>query len=151
MEFFDGKTDYQYRELVNGLVPNPRLPQERMIKGCQVLMPDTVFFNNEGLAEMVVSNDKEYCMANDQKIKLSKEMHTIKVRLEDLYKERKRDNLLYGNALRASELNNPGTTGQGNKAKKLAGKKGPSYMDKLSKNKTDGTGEEDKDGRKAGE
>jgi hypothetical protein len=77
-EFFEGKRDFEFRELVSGLIPNPKLTQERMIKGCQVAFPDTIFFSNEGLAELVVSNDKEMCMANDQKIKLSKEMHNIK-------------------------------------------------------------------------
>ena len=111
-----------------------------MIKGCQVALPDTVFFSTEGLAELVVANDKEYCMSNDQKIKLTKEMHNIKQRLVTVSKERKADSQQYGMAVRASELTNPGKEA-GKKRDDKKAKARPNFMKTLEKDATQTEGE----------
>lgn len=39
-----------------------------MIKGCQLIMPETVFYK-DGKIDLIVSNDRDFCLATDTKIK----------------------------------------------------------------------------------
>ena len=39
-----------------------------MIKGCQLIMPETVFYK-DGKIDLIVSNDRDFCLATETKIK----------------------------------------------------------------------------------
>jgi len=39
-----------------------------MIKGCQIIMPETVFYK-DGKIDLIVSNDRDFCLATDTKLK----------------------------------------------------------------------------------
>jgi hypothetical protein len=41
------------------LSPNPA-----KIKGCEVVFPDTVWFNNKGTASLLIRMDKDYCLTS---------------------------------------------------------------------------------------
>lgn len=49
------------------------LPPNEMIKGCELIFPDTVFFE-KGKAKVIIRMDKEFCLqANKNPTKLQKE------------------------------------------------------------------------------
>jgi hypothetical protein len=39
-----------------------------MIKGCQIIMPETVFYK-DGKIDLMVSNDRDFCLATETKYK----------------------------------------------------------------------------------
>jgi hypothetical protein len=41
-----GPHSYIFYDLIKDLIPNPEHPKERMIKGCQIFLPETVFFKD---------------------------------------------------------------------------------------------------------
>ena len=61
-EFFKGE-EMQFKDFIKSLIPNPKdNPKEKMIKGCQVFFPDTLFFE-KGKPSFIVQNDKDFCLA----------------------------------------------------------------------------------------
>ena len=67
-------------------------PQEQvhLVKGCELIFPDTVFFEN-GKPKAIIKMDKEYCLVGTK--------NQVKLSLQNIYKdftnqvrERKKDN-----------------------------------------------------------
>ena len=79
--------------LVQELIPNPKHPNERMIKGCQILVPETVFYD-EGRIEFMTASDRENCIAFDVKTKLVNQ--DVLKKLKELVYERRKDTQLFG-------------------------------------------------------
>ena len=71
-----------------------------MIKGCEILMPDTVFFK-EGKIDFVAQNDKEFCLSFDTKTKLT--LFEVRKSLIKVSKERKADTVPLGVYKQAAE------------------------------------------------
>jgi hypothetical protein len=63
-----GPHSYNFFDLVKDLIPNLEHSKERMIKGCQIFLPETVFFK-EGQLEYSTINDKDLCLAFETKTK----------------------------------------------------------------------------------
>ena len=83
-----------FKKLVENLISDPTKAQERLIKGCQVIFPDTIFYSGDGNPDLVVSNDKEMCMAHDQKLRITAtgpQQHLVLKRLEEICSERYKD------------------------------------------------------------
>ena len=55
----DNGRDRDFYWLLKNLIPNPDNPKEKMIKGCQVFVPDTVFFKMDGSIDCFIQNDKD--------------------------------------------------------------------------------------------
>jgi len=55
--------------MIQDLIPNPSNPKERMIKGCQVFVPETIFFK-DGKIDFLTAIDKDFCLSLDIKTKL---------------------------------------------------------------------------------
>lgn len=66
---------------------------ERLIKGCQVYLPETVFYN-DGRIDFVATIDKDCCLALDTKLKLQN--LEIRKKLEEIVKERLKDCEMHG-------------------------------------------------------
>ena len=84
---------YNFMSLVQELIPNPKHPNERMIKGCQILVPETVFYD-EGRIEFMTASDRENCIALDVKTKLVNQ--DVLKKLKELVYERRKDTQLFG-------------------------------------------------------
>lgn len=65
-----------------------------MIKGCQVIMPETVFFKN-GKIDLIYKCDREWCLSQDIKTKTSGFI-AIKQTLLPIVDERRRDSTYLG-------------------------------------------------------
>ena len=50
----EGGRDKDFLWLLRNLIPNPENPKEKMIKGCQIIFPDTVFFLKDGRIDCLV-------------------------------------------------------------------------------------------------
>jgi hypothetical protein len=50
-----------FEEFIRKMVPDQNNAKERMIKGCQVIMPETVFFR-DGKIDFIVECDREWCL-----------------------------------------------------------------------------------------
>jgi len=72
--------------MVKDLVPDLSNPRERLIKGCEVFMADTVFFK-EGKLDFLVQNDKEFCLSFDTKTKMT--LFEVRKKLNEIVKERR--------------------------------------------------------------
>lgn len=52
-----------FKDFIKSLIPNPKdNAKEKMIKGCQVFFPDTLFFE-KGKPSFLIQNDKDFCLA----------------------------------------------------------------------------------------
>lgn len=55
------------------MIADPTSQTERMIKGCQVFMPETVFFKDDGgkagKIDFITSMDRDFCLTFDTKTK----------------------------------------------------------------------------------
>ena len=91
---------YTFHQLVKDLIPDPNNPRERLIKGCEIFMPDTVFFK-EGKIDFVAQNDKEFCLSFDTKTKLT--LFEVRKSLIKVSKERKTDTVPLGIYKQAAE------------------------------------------------
>lgn len=78
-----------FAELVRKLVPDMNNPKERMIKGCQIIMPETVFYSRDGKIEFIVQNDRDWCLAQDLKTKPTN--LEVRKKLPTLVEDRRRD------------------------------------------------------------
>jgi hypothetical protein len=67
MEYFTGE-QVTFFELIWELIPDPSNPKERLVKGCQVLMPETAFFS-EGKVISITTLDKDNCLSFHSKVK----------------------------------------------------------------------------------
>ena len=74
--FYDGKS-ISFQNLIHSLIPNPAEDyKEKMIEGCQIFFPDTVFFEKGKI--IICAMDKDYCLS----IKDSRNQKTMQVRLD---------------------------------------------------------------------
>jgi len=44
------------------MIPDTNDPKEKMIKGCQVFFPETVFFSKSKI-DFIAANDKDMCLS----------------------------------------------------------------------------------------
>lgn len=83
---------YSFRDMVRDLATDVSVPEDRMIRGCQVFMPETLFYR-EGKIDYVAALDKDFCLHVDPKRPMDR------VSLEILFaskaKERRQDNTLF--------------------------------------------------------
>ena len=74
------------------LVADPKKDTERLVKGCQIIFADTVFYtDDEKAANFIIGTDKEGCMTYDLRIKSNWTTFNIKEHLEKLRDERIHD------------------------------------------------------------
>ena len=74
-----------FQTLIHNLIPNPAEDyKEKMIEGCQIFLPDTVFFEKGKI--VICGMDKDFCLIKD-----SKKPSTLAVRkhLDNQINERK--------------------------------------------------------------
>ena len=90
--------------MIKDLLPHPSVSTDRMIKGCQVLVPETLFCR-EGKFDFILTNDREFCMAIDTKTKLTP--IKLRVKFYDVVRERKRDTMPLGLSRIIDEKLNP--------------------------------------------
>ena len=58
-----GDTDMPFHMLIHELIAKPKEnPKEKMLSGCEIFFPDTIFFEKSG-RRYIVHNDKDYCLA----------------------------------------------------------------------------------------
>lgn len=101
--WFEGLTDMPFHKLIKELVTKPKEnTKEKMIQGCEVFLPDTLFFENMA-PSFWIQNDKEGTLVrwnedkplpniNDLLQKIDKETKKRKQRKSDMFwaeKERK--------------------------------------------------------------
>ena len=52
-----------FRLLITELISKPKEnPKEKMLSGCEVFLPDTLFYEN-GKPSFIAYNDKDFCLA----------------------------------------------------------------------------------------
>lgn len=71
------------------MVPDQNNAKERMIKGCQVVMPETIFFK-KGKIDYIVQCDREWCLTQDVKT-LPNFTKAFKFKLPPIIDERRKD------------------------------------------------------------
>ena len=91
---------YSFHQFVKDLIPDPNNPKERLIKGCEIFMPDTVFFK-DGKIDFLAQNDRESCLSFDTKTKLT--LFEVRKSLIKVSKDRKTDNVKYSIYKQAAE------------------------------------------------
>ena len=65
-------------------------PSPGKLKGCELVFPDTVFFNTKGYPKMIVRTDREFCLTaikNPSKLNFN----SIVSEFNQIMKERKND------------------------------------------------------------
>jgi hypothetical protein len=80
--------------MVRDLSTNLQVPEDRLIKGCQIFIPETVFLK-DGKFDFLVMQDKDLCLTLDTKIKLTS--LNVKIRVQEAAKEKKEDVVEFGN------------------------------------------------------
>jgi hypothetical protein len=75
------------------LIPDVSNPKEAMIKGCQIIMPETVFYK-DGKIDLIVSNDRDFCLATETKLKWND--LELRKRLPIIVQDRRADNVFLG-------------------------------------------------------
>ena len=62
-KYFQGRDDMPFHMLIHELIAQPaKNPKEKMISGCEVFFPDTLFFE-KCEPKFIACNDKDFCMA----------------------------------------------------------------------------------------
>lgn len=87
-------TPYLFGQLIKDLVPDANNAKERLIKGCQVLVPETVFFK-DGKIDFFSQVDRDYCLSFDLKTKLDSYL-AVRTKLLEIVKDRKKDTDKHG-------------------------------------------------------
>ena len=60
---WEGYDDMDFRLLITELISKPKEnPKEKMLSGCEVFLPDTLFYEN-GKPSFIAYNDKDFCLA----------------------------------------------------------------------------------------
>ena len=99
----DRSIEKEFQWFVKELVADPKKDAERLVKGCQVIFGDTVFFNDdEKNTQYIITSDKEGCMSYDLRIKSGWTVFNIKEHLEKLREERRYDGERFGLQKRAT-------------------------------------------------
>ena len=57
-----------FPDLVKALIPDSSNTDEKLIRGCQIFLPETVFFANDGRVDFCTSLDKDFCLSFEPKI-----------------------------------------------------------------------------------
>ena len=51
-----------FHKLIHELIAKPKEnPKEKMLSGCEIFFPDTIFFEKSG-RRYIIHNDKDYCL-----------------------------------------------------------------------------------------
>lgn len=75
------------------MIPDVSNPKEAMIKGCQIIMPETVFYK-DGKIDLIVSNDRDFCLATETRYKwIDLE---LRKKLPIILSDRRADNVYLG-------------------------------------------------------
>lgn len=61
-----GTYPLSFTNFVRLMIPDPTNQNEKLIKGCQILMPETVFIN-QGKIDFIAKNDPDVCLVFDSK------------------------------------------------------------------------------------
>lgn len=62
-KYFQGRDDMPFHMLIHELISKPKEnPKEKMLSGCEVFFPDTLFFE-KGEPKFIAWNDKDFCLA----------------------------------------------------------------------------------------
>lgn len=93
-----------FQDLVKKLISDPGDPNQRMIKGCQVFIPETVFFKEDGKIDFITMMDRDCCISYDTKTKL--EPLQVRTKLTEVVKERKKDTEMHGRQKAVSNRQN---------------------------------------------
>ena len=91
-----------FRELIKNLMPRDdiiSLKEREKAKGCQVIMPSTVFFSDDHIA-FIAANDKDFCMVEKQ---VGTNMLEVRQNLDKEIKDRKAMTELHGVQAACSE------------------------------------------------
>ena len=84
------------------LVADPKKDAERLVKGCQVIFTDTIFFtDDEKESRFIIGTDKEGCMSYDMRIKSGWTIFNLKEHMEKLREDSLNDNERHGMLKRA--------------------------------------------------
>ena len=79
--------------MVRDLATDQSKSVDRLIRGCQVFIPETLFVK-EGKFDFILQLDRDFCMNIDPKTKLTN--LNVKIKLGDVVKEKKKDFMQYG-------------------------------------------------------
>ena len=61
-----------FQALILALIPNPfKNPKEKMIEGCQIFFPDTIFFDR-GKIDFIALMDKDFCLSMNKSTEYKK-------------------------------------------------------------------------------
>lgn len=83
-----------FMDFVKKLFADPNEPKEKTLKGCQVSIPETVFFQKDGKIDFLTMLDRDCCLAQDIKTKMEPVM--VRTKISDSVRERKKDSEMHG-------------------------------------------------------
>ena len=59
---YEGKENMPFDMLIHELIAKPKEnPKEKMLSGCEVFFPDTLFFKNQQ-PSFIAMNDRDFCL-----------------------------------------------------------------------------------------
>lgn len=121
MKYFTGDNtkEINFSQFIQGLMPDPREPKEKMIKGCQVMFPNTVFLKGGNL-HFMTKLDADMCMETDSRVKIqagggqssTSTFLSVRKLIDDIVKARQEDCEQFGIQKIATERNKPKETNQ---------------------------------------
>lgn len=88
IQYFTSPLQMDFHEFVKKLIPDVNNAKEKLIKGCSIIMPETVFFR-DGKIDLILQNDREYCLYQDTKTKTSDNLE-IRKKLPDFVEQRRK-------------------------------------------------------------
>jgi len=95
--YYDGKEDMAFEMLIHELIARPKENlSEKMISGCDVFFPDTLFFKNQN-PSYIIQMDKDFCLSkwNDEEKKQKPNAGDFIQRIEKATKLRKQNKKKY--------------------------------------------------------
>ena len=75
--------------MIKDLIADQSREKDRFIRGCQVFVPETIFFK-DGKIDFMTSLDKEFCLQFESKIKLENSL-ALRTKLSEAVKDRRKD------------------------------------------------------------
>jgi hypothetical protein len=78
-----------FKDIVRLLVADPSDPKGKLIRGCQVFIPETVFFNEDGRVDFLTTTDRDCCVAFALKTRM--DSNSLYKRIRETVLERKLD------------------------------------------------------------
>ena len=92
--FKEDNKPYTFYDMIRDMIPDIEVnPNDKMIKGCQILMPETLLIK-DGRFDFLTHWDKEFCLSFDTKTKLTS--IKVRVKLLEATKDRRLDCVQHG-------------------------------------------------------